>query len=146
MCSAERARRVLVALLAGCLVAVSLPGCAVAARLLTAAELVSAARDVAEDLSGPTPVATQGGLVVAVVVDTGGEGLRLNARPGADRIGLLSEGTAVVVDCAADGPTIDGPMGRTARWSHVAAPDGRVGYVSDAYLAIAPGTPSVATC
>lgn len=141
-------RRSLAALLAACVLTASLSGCAVAARALTTAEALSVLHDLAEGLpdESPAPVSDRSGLVLAVVTGTGGAGLRLNGSPGADRLTVLPDHTVVVVDCVAEGPTIDGPVARTPAWSHVTAPDGLTGYLSNGYLEIDPGSPAVPAC
>lgn len=122
--------------------AVSTSGCALAGRALTTAEVWTLVDDLTEESTDRTPsvlLAAEDGTPRAVVTGTGGEGLRLNGRPGADRLDVLPDGALVTVECWADGPTVVGPMGTTSAWARVGAPGGATGYMSGAYLETSPG-------
>lgn len=124
-------------------------GCAVATRVLAAAEVASSVHDVIDTGTEPTTWAgsvsgSQGGY--AVISGTRGSGLRLNGSPGADRLSVLPDGTRVRVICRADGPRVAGPHGPASTWSRVDTPDGRSGYMSDAYLAHATDPTAVPRC
>lgn len=116
----------------------SLSGCALAARVLTTAQVLDAVSEFAEDARRAGDDAPGGssrhGPPIAAVAGTGGEGLRLNDRPAGDRVHALPDGTVVDVLCRIDGSERDGPFGPTTEWLRVRIPDGRTGYMSSAYL------------
>lgn len=133
----SRAKRVLVTLLAGTALATSLSSCAFAGRLLATADAAALIRDVANalpDREAHPDRSVEGAGPQAVVTGTGGSGLRLNDRPGADRLDVFPDGTEVTVLCRSVGPTVAGPDGESSAWSLVEAPDGGTGYMSNAYL------------
>ncbi len=117
-------------------------GCAFVVRALVAVEALDTAHGIFESARDEesTPLAPVGTEVLATVVGTGGSGLRVNRVPGADRVGVLPDGSVVVVLCAAGGPQVTGRRGESSTWSHVRTADGTTGYMSDAYLDVA-GTP-----
>jgi hypothetical protein len=133
-------RRSLPAFVASAALAVSLSGCGVAARLLATAGAASTVHDLVEMLpeatQPPTPLAAGDATVRATVTGTNGAGLRLNERPGDHRLAVFPEQTEVVIVCDTKGPVVSGPSGSTSVWSRVTTPDGRTGYMSDAYLHI----------
>jgi hypothetical protein len=118
----------------------SISGCAVAARLLAAAEAVSIVHDMVESDSGSTedvPSATpvDGATTLrARVTSAGKSGLRLNSRPGSGRLTVLPEGAVVAVLCRMNGRRVDGPHGPNSQWSGVVTAAGHYGYMSDAFL------------
>lgn len=129
------------------LVLPALSGCAVAARVLTAVELLEAMGEFADRASdGTRGASSMHEQPIATVTGTGGEGLRLNDRPGGDRIDALPDGTLVDVLCRVDGPERNGPFGPTTEWLQVRVPDGRSGYMSSAFLDRPPTEVTVYSC
>lgn len=136
-----RLRRAAAALTLSAALAVATSGCALAGRLLTTAEVITMVDDLAAESADRTPsvlLAAEDGTPRAVVTGTGGSGLRLNGRPGADRLAVLPDGTLVTVECWVDGPTVDGAKGTTSAWARVGAPGGESGYMSGGYLETSP--------
>jgi hypothetical protein len=120
-----------------------LSGCALAARAFATVEAI----DMAQDLMSDRPVVRTGGsTMLATITGTGGEGLRLNGRPGGDRLDVLPDRTTVTVRCRVDGPERDGPFGPTTAWLQVLDPDGRVGFMSGAYLELEIDPATVPSC
>jgi hypothetical protein len=119
----------------------STSGCALAARALMAAEAIDTLHDLTQDFSTDQPTAP-GATTVATAVITGthGSGLKLEARPGAVRLLALPDGARVTVLCDVTGPMVRGSGGTSSTWSRVRTAEGRVGYMSNAYLDISPGT------
>ncbi len=138
----RRLRRTAATLALTAVLAASTSGCALAGRLLTTAEVVTMVDDLAAGSTDRTSslvlLAAEDGTPRAVVTGTGGSGLRLNGRPGADRLAVLPDGTLVAVECWVDGPAVDGAMGTTSAWARVGAPGGDTGYMSGAYLETSP--------
>lgn len=118
----------------------SISGCAVAARLLAAAEAVSIVHDMVESDSGSTEdvfsaTPVDGATTLrARVTGAGKSGLRLNSRPGSGRLTVLPEGAVVAVLCRMNGRRVDGPHGPNSQWSGVVTAAGHYGYMSDAFL------------
>jgi hypothetical protein len=146
MCiTTRRIRRAATALLVVATLTLPATGCAVLARVLTTAEAISAVHDLA---SAP-PVArtvTGGAGISGIVTGTRGTGLRLKDHPGGHRIAAFPDGTRVTIGCHSSGPRITGPAGATSMWSRVLTPDGRRGYMSEAYLRIDHASSDVPTC
>lgn len=137
-------------LLLGTILIVSLSGCAVAARVLTAVNAIPVIDSFIESVPreqprGAPPVGTAAG-VQALVSGTKGVGLRLNGQPGAERLLVVPEGTTVTVLCYTSGPSVSGPYGATAIWNHVRTPSGSIGYMSAAYLNARTDGPVVPAC
>lgn len=133
--------------LAGFLLVVSTSGCAVAARLLLAAEAIDTVHDITEDFpDNPRPSAQTTSAPAATVSGTHGDGLRLNARPGHGRMFTIPDGTSVAVLCDVTGPEITGSAGTTSTWSYVRTSDGSTGFMSNAYLDINLGGTTVPRC
>ena len=146
---AGSAGRTLLVLAVAVLIALPVSGCALAGRLLSAAGAASTVHDILEAGAGPPAPARTGSQsreVHAVVSGTGGSGLRLNRSPGEDRLGVLPEGTEVTVTCRAVGRPVTGPYGSTSTWSRVHTPDGRDGFMSDAYLVLDVEPAAVPSC
>lgn len=148
--SAWRSRiRVLLVLLVGVAMVMSVSSCALAARLLATVEVVSAIQDMGDspEVAATSPVVATGGADVrAVVAGTGGSGLRLQGRPGADRLSVFPDGTVVTVECQATGPSIASRNGESAIWSRVLTPAGSTGFMSDAYLRFESDPAAVPPC
>lgn len=137
----------LVVLLAAALVLLlPLSGCALAGRLLGTASAASVRDALDTDPERAVPATTGARVIHAVVNGTRGSGLRLNRDPGAGRIAVLPDGTVVTVLCHAVGRPVTGPYGSTSTWSYVTAPDGRNGYMSDAYLVLDADPAAVPRC
>lgn len=120
-------------------------GCAFVARAITAAEAISLLRDLASAV--PTTRTVSGSDVIdGVIAGTHGSGLRLKDRPGGHRVAAFPDGTKVRIECHTNGPRVTGPTGPTSTWSRVRTPDGRRGYMSDAYLRIDHVDSSVPAC
>lgn len=127
------------------LLALPLSGCAATLRFLAAAEGAVAVGEALGDRADRAVPSVSGSRVVhAVVSGTGGSGLRLNGRPGADRLAVLPDGAVVTSTCLAAGPQVDGPRGSTSTWIKVRTSDGRRGFMSAAYLVL--DTAEVAPC
>jgi hypothetical protein len=138
-------RRVAVLLVSAALLAL-VPGCALAGRLLTVVDTVQTVHDLVGDFQEQPPAPPGSTPMTATVTGTGGDGLRLNARPGADRRAVLPDGTVVAVLCRTDGPQRDGPFGPTSDWLWVRIPDGRLGYMAAGYLDIGTSATAVPSC
>lgn len=126
-----------------------LSGCAAALRVMAAAEGVAAAGELLDPHGGPPSAersAAENLDVRAVVGGTRGSGLRLNGRPGADRLAVLPDGTDVAVDCRTPGPHVDGPYASTSTWVGVRTWDGRSGFLSTAYLLLDADAATVPPC
>ncbi|MCO1657835.1 SH3 domain-containing protein [Pseudonocardia humida] len=124
-------------LAAAALLVLPVGGCAVAGRLLTAAGTAASVVEMVEpgaEAGAATSAAAERRTAHAVVSGTGRSGLRLNRVPGAERLAVLPDGTRVEVRCRAVGRVVGGPYGPTAAWSSVRTPDGRTGYMSEAFL------------
>lgn len=134
--------------LVGVVLVGSTSGCAVAARLLMAAEAIDTLHDLAEDfpVDPRPPVRTAAIGPTAVVSGTHGDGLRLNARPGQDRLLTVPEGTSVAVLCDNTGPEVTGSARTSSTWTYVRTADGSTGFMSNAYLDVDPGGPTVPRC
>lgn len=141
--------RAVVLVAAVVLSALPLSGCAAALRVLSAAEGIAAARELLSPPGGP-PFAERSVAenvdVHAVVGGTQGSGLRLNGRPGADRLSVLPDGTDVTVSCLSSGPHVDGPYASTSTWVGVRTSDGRNGYMSAGYLVLDADAATVPPC
>ena len=141
--------RVLLVLVVGVAMVLSVSSCALAARILATVEVVSAIKSMgdidAEEAPAPV-VATGGADARAVVAGTGGSGLRLQGRPGADRLAVFPDGTVVTVECQATGPNVVSRSGESAIWSRVRTPVGSTGYMSAAYLRFESDPAAVPAC
>jgi hypothetical protein len=124
-------------------------GCALAGRLLTAAGTAASVVEMVEpdaEAGAATSAAAERRTAYAVVSGTGRSGLRLNRQPGVERLAVLPDGTRVEVLCRAVGRVVAGPYGPTPGWSSVRTPDGRTGYMSDAFLRIDVDPDGVSPC
>lgn len=138
-------------LLVAALVVSALPlsGCAMALRVLSAAEGVAVVGQLLAPPTGPPAMersVTESHDVHAVVGGTRGSGLRLNGRPGADRLSVLPDGTHVAVSCRTPGPHVNGPYASTSTWVDVRTSDGHSGYMSIAYLVLDADPATVPSC
>lgn len=137
-------------------IVMALCGCAVvsiAARVLTVTEVVAFvhqfARSFADDLTpsqlptrSPAPLAG----IAAAVTGAGDSSLVLNGAPGAGGLVDFPDGTVVLLLCYREGPRVTGPNGTTPVWNRVRVPDGRTGYMSDAYVDTGSSGPVVPHC
>lgn len=130
------------------LVLPAVSGCAMAVRAFAAIQVIDAVGDLTDDAPGRNPVVarTGGSTPLATITGTGGSGLRLNGRPGGDRLDVLPDGTGVTVRCRIEGPERDGPFGPTADWFQVVVPGGGEGFMSGAYLDLDTGPAAVPSC
>lgn len=145
----KTSRRVAALLVCIAMVSLSLSGCAAAARVLTAADVVSRLNDIVASFppSGAVdPRLSEASKARAVVSGTGGAGLRLERRPGSGRLSVWPDGSDLTIECAATGPRVSGPRGATSTWSRVTTADGDQGFMSDAYLEVTEGTDAVPPC
>jgi hypothetical protein len=120
-----------------------------ALRVLSAAEGVASVAQLLDPpagLAGAERSLSENHDVHAVVGGTRGSGLRLNGRPGADRLSVLPDGTRVAVSCQSPGPHVNGAYESTSTWVSVRTSDGRSGYMSIAYLVLDADTASVPPC
>lgn len=135
------------AVLMGLVLVGSTSSCAVAARLLMAAEVIDTVNDLAENYTdNPRPTARTSGAPTATVAGTRGDGLRLNARPGQGRMFTVPDGTSVAVLCDVLGPEITGWAGTTSTWTYARTSDGNTGFMSNAFLDIDLGGATVPRC